>query len=322
MQASFRFGDKASANRYPLPVTAEGIWNVSGEGVTASISLPPCPRDHILVPSVSVPGLQSGFQCALEVDGARWSLQPVHADPAEDGRSPDPKASGTPTRKRTGGRQVSTHIDCFHTECDLPESRLLARLDCPEPPSRFLVAVSMRPLLIDPAIPADTRIVLERPPAISQMQGPAAIRKRICSPTAMAMTLQAAHPDIAWQSVVEACHDGRFYGSWPLAIQCAGRHGRLGAVEVVASWHPVLQVLRTGSPVVASIRFGRGELPGAPLPGTGGHLVTVYGIDGDRVLVCDPAAADDASVPRNYELGAFTNAWMRHRGAAYLLAPP
>ena len=322
MQASFRFGDKASADLYPLPVKTAEIWNVSGGEVTASIALPACPRGHILVPSVSVPGVQAGFQCALEVDGARWSLQPVGAHAAENGGNPAWKAGFAPPAGRADSHFVSTHIDCFHTERDLPESRLLVRLACPEPPRRFLVTVSMRPLLIDPAVPADTRVVLERPPAISQMQGPAAIRKRICSPTAMAMALQAARPGITWQSVVEACHDGRFYGSWPLAIRCAGRHGRLAAVEAVASWRPVLHVLRTGSPVVASIRFDRGELPGAPLPGTGGHLVTLYGIDGDRVCVCDPAAPDDASVPRDYELGAFTNAWLRHRGGAYLLAPP
>ena len=81
-------------------------------------------------------------------------------------------------------------------------------------------------------------------------------------------------------------------------------------------------MLFAGSLAAQSIDLGRGELPGAPLAQTAGHLVTVYGIDGDRVLVCDPAAADDASVPRTYDAGAFTAAWMRHRGAAYLLAPP
>ncbi len=321
MQASFRFGDEESADLYPLPVSAARIWTVSGGEVAASIPVPPCPRHHILVPSVSVPGLHAGFQCALEADGDRWPLQPVVAGPAGEGSGPDRRASRPKAVERTGGDRVSTHIDCFHTEHDLPESRLLVRLACREPPRRYLVTVTLRPLLIDPQAPAQTHVMLKQPPAISQMRGPPAIGKRICSPTALAMALQAARPGIDWMSVVEACHDGRFYGSWPLAIQCAGRHGRLGAVEAVTSWRPVLELLRAGSPVVASIRFGRGELPGAPLPETGGHLVTVYGIDGEEVFVCDPAAPDHDSVPRRYELGAFTAAWMRHRGAAYFLAP-
>lgn len=320
MQASFRFGDKASAGRYPLPVSTSPVWGAADGVMEASIPVPPCPGRHILVPSVSLPGRETGFKCALEAGGERWTLQPVAGHMPEDGKDRGADVSGA--FEQTGGGAVSTHIDCFHTERDLAESRLLVRLADPEAPRRFLVALSVRPLVMEPEGPPRTRLVVDRPPAISQMQGPAPIRQRICSPTALAMSLRAARADIAWQSVVDACFDGRFYGSWPLAIRCAGLYGRLGAVEALASWSPALRVLEAGSPVVASIRFGRGELPGAPLAQTAGHLVTVYGIDGDRVLVCDPAAADDASVPRTYDAGAFTAAWMRHRGAAYLLAPP
>lgn len=320
MQASFRFGDEASAGRYPLPVSTSPIWTTVDGRATASIPVPPCPSGHILIPSLSLPGQSTNFQFALDVDGVRWPLQAVCSGPPEGGEDSPANAFGP--FGQTGGGEVSTHIDCFHTECDLPEGRLSVRLASPEPPRRFLAVLSVRPLLMKPEIPARTRLVVDRPPAISQMQGPRAIRRRICSPTALAMSLRAARPDIAWQSVVDACFDGRFYGSWPLAIQCAGRYGRLGAVEAIGSWTPALRILEAGSPVVASIRFRRGELHGAPLPETAGHLVTVYGMDGERVLVCDPAAPEAASVPRDYDIGAFTAAWMRHRGAAYLLAPP
>ncbi|MCY3795839.1 MAG: peptidase C39 family protein, partial [Gammaproteobacteria bacterium] len=62
-----------------------------------------------------------------------------------------------------------------------------------------------------------------------------------------------------------------------------------------------------------------GELPGAPLSKTAGHLVTRYGVDGDAVLVNDPAAGDAAGVPRRYDLEAFSRAWLRRRGAAYIM---
>lgn len=335
MQASFRYGDAVSAKRYPLPVSTAPVWRMEGGLATASIPVPPCPGGHILVPSVSLPQPDAPFQCTLERAGAVWPLETVPSTRPRDGNSPQnedhsPEDGDTPrdeddlpfTTAPTGGGEISTHIDCFHTEQDIPETRLLIRLPGTEPPERFLVTLSIRPLLIDPEIPQDARMLLTPPPAISQMQGPAPIRTRICSPTALAMTLAAAQPDISWQAVVDACFDGRFYGSWPLAIRCAGSHGRIGAVEAITSWEPVLRVLGTGSPVVASIRFAPGELPGTPLACSKGHLVTVYGIDGDQVLVNDPAAPDAASVPRTYDLRAFTRAWLRRRGAAYLLAPP
>ncbi len=403
MQATWRFGDRGSAEKYPLPVSVAQPWRGADGVVGASIPIPPCPAQHLIVPSVSIPGKAPGFQCALQVGDNLWPLQPVacpppgseqpsdkaggaHHEPENQGedrtshmrpsdavgdthpesenrrgdrtshmrpsdavgdthpesenrrgdRTSHMRSSGTvggahpdSTRveasslftARSDNEDVSAHIDCFHTESDLPESRLLVRLAQPEPPERFLITLSIRPLRIDPNIPANTHIVLAQPPPTSQMLGPKPIRRRICSPTALTMVLRAAQPAITWRSAVDACFDGRFYGSWPLAIRCAGLHGRLGAVEAVTSWEPILRVLRSGSPVVASIRFDRNALPGAPLAETQGHLVAVYGIDGNEVLVCDPAAPDNASVPRSYDLGAFTNAWLRHRGAAYLLAP-
>ncbi len=311
MQISLRFGDRDAARNYPLPVSVAPLWRVADAVVDAIVPVPPCPGRHILVPSLSIPGEASAFQCALQIGDSLWPLEPVAAK--------TPLATPFATHSNNGA--VSTHIDCFHTESDLPQSRLLVRLAGPNPPKHFLVTLSIRPLQINPEAPKGIRFALAQPAPLSQMTAPQAIRRRICSPTALTMALRAAQPDIDWRSVIDACCDGRFYGSWPLAIRCAGLFGRLGAVETLASWEPALRVLRAGSPVVASIRFGRDELPGAPLTETAGHLVTIYGIHGNRVLACDPAAAEAASVPRSYDLSAFTNAWLRHRGAAYLFAP-
>ena len=276
--------------------------------------MPPCPRNHILVPSLALGEGGGRFQCALETGDEIWPLQAVPWTPDGD-FWPPPAANGKPP--------ASARIDCFHTEQDLPASRLLIRLDQPAPPERFLIALSIRPLEIAPKAPEDARIVLPQPPLLSQMQGPKAIRRRICSPTALAMILQAENPSVAWPTVIDTCFDRRSetYGCWPLAIRCAAAQGRLGAVEALASWEPILRVLRGGSPLVASIRFDAGELPGAPLPRSDGHLLTVYGIERGEVLANDPAAPDAHSAPRRYDAQAFSNAWLRHRGAAYILPP-
>ena len=74
-------------------------------------------------------------------------------------------------------------------------------------------------------------------------------------------------------------------------------------------------------PLVASIRYAAGELPGAPMLATGGHLVVVTGVDGEAVLVNDPAAPYHGTVSRRYPLAAFSRAWFRHRGAVYIVSP-
>src|SRR5690606_29697808 len=104
------------------------------------------------------------------------------------------------------------------------------------------------------------------------------------------------------------------------ALAAAARHGSLGAVEAFDDWEAPLAVLAAGVPLVASIRFFPGELPGSPLTETGGHLVVVHGAGPAAVRVCDPAAAEH-EVAREYPADAFSRAWLRHRGAAYILPP-
>lgn len=323
MQAYYRCGDAISAKRYPLPAAAANPWRRSGNGLLAALPVPPCPRGHILVPSLALGGAGDRFQCALEIGDGIWPLQAVPWEPDGDLWPRPPSAESAGDGCPEGNPPASAQIDCFHSERDLPASRLLIRLNRSEPPERFLIALSIRPLAIVPEAPADARTVLPQPPALSQMQGPESIRQRICSPTALAMALQATNAPVAWPEAIEACFDRRSqtYGCWPLAIRCAAAEGRLGAVEALASWEPALRALDAGAPVVASIRFAAGELPGAPLPRSNGHLVTLHGIDGGQVLANDPAAPDAATVPRRYDLRAFGNAWLRHRGAAYILPP-
>ncbi|MYE84741.1 MAG: hypothetical protein F4X31_00635 [Gammaproteobacteria bacterium] len=314
MLASYRHGDRASAAKYPLATATALPWQAAADGAWCELALPPCPAAHIIVPSLSTDLEQCAYQVTLHTADDRWTLQAV----------PSPPPSGRRRARRPASGPISTHIDCFHTEADLPASRLRFTLRQAEPPARHLLAVSVRPLEMCPQPPAATRAVAAQPPAISQMQGPKAIQQRICSPTALAMTLKAADAGIDWLEVVERCFDQRTqsYGCWPMAIRCAASYGRLGAVEALPAWEPAIQVLRAGLPIVASIDFATGELPGAPLSKTAGHLVTCYGVDGDAVLVNDPAAGEAAGVPRRYDFEAFSRAWLRRRGAAYIMPAP
>ncbi len=79
--------------------------------------------------------------------------------------------------------------------------------------------------------------------------------------------------------------------------------------------------IAAGIPLAASITFANGQLNGAPIGGTAGHLVVIVGFtaNGD-VVVIDPAAPTDGSVGRTYDRGQFERAWLRRSsGTVYVV---
>jgi hypothetical protein len=161
-------------------------------------------------------------------------------------------------------------------------------------------------------------------PAISQIAlgGPDAMR--VCSPTSVAMVLGAlgfeAEPGAVTRLAYAAAHDR--YGVWPFNVWAASRWGAIGYVGVIDSWDCARALLENGVPLVISEAHGPGDLPGSPLPETDGHLLVLRGIRGGMALVHDPAAPEDAGVPREYRVEDLARAWLGHGGAAYILVRP
>jgi hypothetical protein len=161
-------------------------------------------------------------------------------------------------------------------------------------------------------------------PALSQMDAEEAIRIRICSPASVAMVLAY------WGERVEVASLAREifhptldrYGVWPAAIRAAGRHGVAGYLLRFPDWASAEWCLERGLPVIASVRYAAGELDGAAIPETSGHLLVLTGCAGDQVLVNDPAAATAASVARRYRLDQFCRVWLERAGVGYVLVRP
>lgn len=313
---TLRLADPATQTRYPLPVTGTADWLADDGGMRCELVLPTLAAGTIVVPSLALGDAAGGeprayHQWTLVAGSAAWRLP---ASPAHPSAAPAALADG----------RVSQHVDCWHVHEPLAQPRLQVWCPGTTPPRRYLLCASARPLAIeDPAPPDLVRSVGAPPPPISQMAASAELAARICSPTSVAMVLQLWNARAAWLDIVAECRDAAtgLYGVWPLAIAAAARRGSLGAIEVFASWHEPLAVLALGIPLVTSIRFQSGALPGAPLTQTAGHLVVVHGAGPDTVAVNDPAAPDAASVSRLYPAAAFTRAWLAHRGAAYILPP-
>ena len=81
------------------------------------------------------------------------------------------------------------------------------------------------------------------------------------------------------------------------------------------------RLIRHGTALIASIAFGPGELDGAPLTSSPGHLLVIRGFTRHgRVIVNDPAADHARGVRRVYKRGQFENAWLPTTGGTvYIL---
>jgi len=321
---TLRFADASTAGRYPLGIVGPAAWghvpdrqdglldgHLDGH-LTADIALPALAGGDILVPSLALGGAATpAYQWSLVDAESTWALPIV------------PSTAGRPAPGVTDPR-VSTHIDCFHIHGPLQAPVLRVRVAARQPPPTYLLCVSARPLALSVvAIPMQQAALPVAPPLHSQMTAPAPLASRICSPTSVDMVLAHWGCREPRSAIVDECHDPAtgMYGVWPLAINAAARRRSLGAVEVFTDWDAPTRVLQAGIPLITSIRFDSGQLPGSPLQRTGGHLVVVHAAGPDTIGVNDPAAACDAEVGRQYDARAFTDAWLRHRGAAYILPP-
>jgi hypothetical protein len=161
-------------------------------------------------------------------------------------------------------------------------------------------------------------------PALSQMAEAPEIGERVCSPTCVAMVLGFwGRPVPVREVAAEVFHEGLDrYGVWPAAIHAAARRGVAGYLLRFPDWASAAWCLARGLPVIASIRFEAGELQGAPIARTGGHLVVITGAEGDEVLVNDPAGPSRGQVPRRYLREEFCRAWIGRSGVGYVLFPP
>ena len=158
-------------------------------------------------------------------------------------------------------------------------------------------------------------------PAFSQMEEDEAIRHRVCSPTCVAMVLayhgyRVAVADLAGEMLQPELD---LYGVWPAAIRAAGRRGVGGYLLRFPDWAAAAWCLERGLPVIASVRYGAGELTGAAIGETSGHLLVLTGYAGGDVFVNDPAAPRAAEVTRRYRLDELRRVWLTRSGVGYVL---
>ncbi|MCB9915511.1 MAG: C39 family peptidase [Planctomycetes bacterium] len=146
---------------------------------------------------------------------------------------------------------------------------------------------------------------------------------RVCSPTSVAMVLDAHGVDVPTREVAALLYDGEhdLYGNWNRAVQGAYLLGVPGRVTRLATWFEAASLLDHAGPLVISIAAEEGQLRGAPYTRTGGHLMVLVGFDleTDEALVLDPATPVGDEAPRRYALDDLETVWLARGGFAYVL---
>lgn len=157
---------------------------------------------------------------------------------------------------------------------------------------------------------------------VSQMQQNHADRRRICSPTSLCMALHALGYSVSLDALLADVFDqtAAIYGNWTFNTAAAGVLGAESYVRRFSALNELKKFVTPESLVIASIGYADGELNGAPMPQTPGHLVVVHGWENGKILAADPAALTKEDVLRAYDAHQFAKAWLGNKqGAAYIV---
>ncbi|MFC6663216.1 peptidase C39 family protein [Deinococcus multiflagellatus] len=146
-----------------------------------------------------------------------------------------------------------------------------------------------------------------------------------CSPTSVSMLLGFWKRPVRVPDAAKATYDATYegFGNWPFNTACAATQGLQAFVTRMGSLRDAEAYLQGGVPLALSLRLKAGELPGAPLSWSDGHLLVLIGFDAQgNPVVNDPAAQSDADVQRTYPRATFERLWLNHAGGlAYMMAP-
>ena len=125
----------------------------------------------------------------------------------------------------------------------------------------------------------------------------------------------------AVEGVFDWVYDG--HGNWPFNTAYAASQGYEGYVARFTSLATAEKYVAAGVPVIMSIAWGNGDLTGADIDSTNGHLFVLVGFDAaGNPIVNDPASPTDESVQHTYLRSELEPLWLQASGGTvYLIYP-
>ena len=188
------------------------------------------------------------------------------------------------------------------------------------PGVRFELLAFSSPVRLRPSLPYPREAHILDVPARSQYSELREDRGW-CSPASLSM-IHAYHGiDLPLEQTARAVFDRAYNGTgnWVFNVAYSGRLGFRAVVAHLRNLDHAQRLIERNLPLAISYSWGAGELPGAPLPHSDGHLAVLCGFtrDGD-CAINDPAAPNVRVV---YPRSAIERIWQRNDGVAYVVAP-
>lgn len=163
-------------------------------------------------------------------------------------------------------------------------------------------------------------------PVPFRAQGNAAkpLRPEICSPTSVSMVMQYLGRDIPTEQNALAIYDSEYglFGNWARAVAWAGENGFDAWVTRYRNWDQVKATLAQGQPIIASIRFDKGQCPSFVLQQTDGHLIVIRGVTNQGNLIVNDPASREKGNAAIYKSSELAKAWFEHGGVGYIIRKP
>jgi len=220
----------------------------------------------------------------------------------------------------TGAESLSPHSGDARAEVDVIRSdRPFDGIEVRASGVRFELVAFCAPKRAAPSLPYARDALILDVPARSQYAPD--WPRGWCSPASLAMIASFHGIDVPVEAlareVFDRAYDGT--GNWSFNVACAGRYGLRGVVAHLRNLDQALSLVERNLPIAISYSWDEGELSGAPLPRSDGHLAVLCGFTaGGDCALNDPAAPNVRVV---YPRASLERLWQRAGGVAYVIAP-
>ncbi|MEO9169657.1 MAG: C39 family peptidase, partial [Candidatus Aquilonibacter sp.] len=183
----------------------------------------------------------------------------------------------------------------------------------------FNVLAFASPMRTIPSLPYPREAIILDVPARSQyaVEG----ERGWCSPASLSMVNSYHGIDESVENTARAVIDRAYNGTgnWAFNVAYSGSLGLRAVVAFLQNLDHAQRLIERNLPVVLSYSWSAGELPGAPLEHSDGHLAVLCGFTADgSCAVNDPASPGVRVV---YPRGAIEMLWQRNNCLAYVVAP-